>query len=311
MNRKRISDAISGISADFITECEAYAPKLSSGKERNMGRYEKTTKRRLITLALAACMVLTLGITAFAADIPSYIADWIRGMYVQTPTDEIRESRPDYAAWLDEQIETQAVLEEMAEKAEQVSVEKHPDGLPDATVTMLEYCYDGEKFTTACRYDSPSWPVTFDFDENHPLFDELEGSREGYWSGYENWTAYVSLESDRTEIQKRLAEDGHVGFTSYDFYVSDHVMVNGEDPGFSHTDPDDDDNGIFYVDPYYTSAMGTLLPESCQNLPELEVTFNVRCVVTHYWLEGDTVRWAAGERIDHPVSFTLTNCNQE
>ena len=68
-------------------------------------------------------------------------------------------------------------------------------------------------------------------------------------------------------------------------------------------------DGIFYVDPFYTSVFGSELPETCQNLPELEVTFTVRCCLTHYWLEGDVLRWTNGERIDYPVSFTLENIN--
>ena len=31
--------------------------------------------------------------------------------------------------------------------------------------------------------------------------------------------------------------------------------------------------------------------------------------MTHYWLEGDVLKWANGERIDYPVSFTLENIN--
>lgn len=309
MNRDRISEVISGISMDYVAECETYSPKLPSGKERSMGRYKiKTQKsrRRFITVALAACLVLALGITAAALGLPTIIKNWVTGHQYETPTDELRASRPDYAEWLDEQLEIQATLEAMAEKAQQTNDPKKPEGLDDATITLKEYCYDGEKFTMACYYEGPQWPVTFDFDENHPLFGSLEGSQEGYWSGHEAWESYVSLESDRERIRQELEENGHVGFTTYDFYVSDHVIVNGEDPGFSHTDPADD-NGMFYVDPYYTTAFGTLLPESCRNLPELEVTFTVRCCVTHYWLEGDTVKWANGDRIDYPVSFTLTN----
>ena len=117
-------------------------------------------------------------------------------------------------------------------------------------------------------------------------------------------------EEDRQLILQKLERDGSVGFTTYEFFVSDHVLVNGEDPGFSHSDPNDND-GIFYVDPYYTSVFGSELPESCRNLPELEVTFTVRCCVTHYRLDGDTFRWANGARIDYPVSFTLENVNNE
>lgn len=315
MKRETISEALGNIQIDYIAECESYSPKLRvlpSGKEQKMGRYEQTTKhssRKIIALVLAACLVMGLGITAYATGIPSRIAGWISWHRVTPPTDEERESRPDLAQWKDEQLEIQATLDEMAENAQIANEEKHPDGLPDATITLLESNYDGEKFVMACRYDDPQWHVTFDFDESHPLFSELQAPSEDYWTGREVWEENVSLEDDRQAIQSRLETDGHVGFSTYEFFISDHVLVNGEDPGFSHSEPRDNDDGTFYVDPYYTSAFGPDLPASCQNLPELTVTFTVRCAVTHYWLDGNSVRWADGDRLDYPISFTIPNVN--
>ena len=173
---------------------------------------------------------------------------------------------------------------------------------------MLESYYDGVKFSMACQFDEPLRPVTFDVDKDDLLFADLQELQDGYWAQAADWPAYVPREEDQQLIRQKLEKDGCVGFTTYDFFVSDHVLVNGEDPGFSHTDPNDND-GIFYVDPFYTSVFGSELPETCQNLPELEVTFTVRCCLTHYWLEGDVLRWMNGERIDYPVSFTLKNIN--
>lgn len=305
MSRKQLSDAISGISMDYIAACEAYDPKLLSGKEQNMGKDKRISKRRFLSIALAACLVLALGITAFAADIPSYIADWVQHIYIQTPTDEIRESHPEYAAWLDEQLEIRATLEEMGEKSQQPNEAKKPKGLSDATITLLESCYDGVRFTMACKYEEPQWPVTFDFDENHPLFSNLEEVTKYEGVDEEIWTWDVPSEIDQELILQKLEENGQVGFTTYDFFISDHVLVNDEDPGFSHSEPRDNEERIFYVDPYYTSAFGPDLPESCQNLSELKVTFTVRCRKTHYWLEGDSVKSANGGCDDYPVNFVL------
>ena len=315
MNREMVSKALSGISMDYIAQCETYTPemrRLPSGKEQKMGRFEEKPKgisRKILALVLAACLILGLSITAYATGIvQSLIAKWAQGFILETPTDELRESRPDYAEWLDQQWETRAALEEIAGKAQQVNEEKNPEELADASITLLEYCYDGKTFTMACRFAAPQRPVTFDVDSNDPQFAELQ---DGYWVPAEDWHSYIALrEEDRQEILQKLERDGSVGFTTYEFFVSDHVLVNGEDPGFSHSDPNDND-GIFYVDPYYTSVFGSELPESCRNLPELEVTFTVRCCVTHYRLDGDTFRWANGERIDYPVSFTLENVNNE
>ena len=265
--------------------------------------------RKLVALILAACLVFSLAATAYATGaIQSLLAKFAYGFYLETPTDELRESRPDYAEWLDKQWETRAVLEEIAGKAQQVHEEKNPEGLADASITLLESYYDGVKFSMACQFDEPLRPVIFDVDKDDPLFADLQELQDGYWAQAADWPAYVPREEDQQLIRQKLEKDGCVGFTTYDFFVSDHVLVNGEDPGFSHTDPNDND-GIFYVDPFYTSVFGSELPETFQNLPELEVTFTMRCCLTHYWLEGDVLRWANGERVDYPVSFTLENIN--
>ena len=78
--------------------------------------------RKLVALILAACLVFALAATAYATGvIQSLLAKFAHGIYLEKPTDELRESRPDYAEWLDEQWETRAVLEEIAGKAQQVN----------------------------------------------------------------------------------------------------------------------------------------------------------------------------------------------
>ena len=312
MTGKDLLTAFSGIDGKYVEE--AAAPETQSPRRPlYIADPPKSThmRRKLITLIIAACRILGLSITAYATGaVQSLLAKFANGFVLETPTDELRESRPDYAEWLDEQWETRAALEEIAGKAQQVHEEKKAEGLDDASITLLESYYDGEKFSMACRFDAPVSPVTFDVDKDDPQFAELREQREGYWVDAKDWLSYVRVtdQADQQLIQQKLEADGCVGFTTYEFYVGDHVLVNGEDPGFFHTEPNDND-GIFYVDPYYTSVFGSELPETCRNLPSLEITFTVRCVVTHYWLEGDVLTWMDGERTDRPVSFTLENIN--
>lgn len=311
-NAMQLLEAMEQIQDAYILDAHSDIAKSASGKEHPKGRFEQAAKhscRKIIALVLAACLVLGLSLTAYATGvIQSLLAKFAHGFYLETPSDELRESDPDYAQWLDEQWETRAALDEIAGKAQQVHEEKNPEGLDDVSITLLESYYDGVKFSMACQFDEPLRPVTFDVDKDDPLFADLRELQDGYWAQAADWPAYVPREEDQQLIRQKLEKDGCVGFTTYDFFVSDHVLVNGEDPGFSHTDPNDND-GIFYVDPFYTSVFGSELPESCQNLPELEVTFTVRCCLTHYWLEGDVLKWANGERVDYPVSFTLENIN--
>ena len=296
MNRKLLSKAISGIAEKYVAECESYAPEHSGG-----------ITRKILALVLAACLILGLSAAAYAAGIlPSWITGWVQSIFLEVPTDELRQSRPDYAQWLDEQWETRTALEEMGEKAQPANEEKTPEGLDGGSITLLESCYDGVKFSMACRFDPPRRPMTFAVSLDDPQFAELKEPRPDCSASGADWKACVRGQADFGQIQQRLEAEGHVGFTTYDYFVSDHVLVNGEDPGFSHTDPGDND-GIFYVDPYYTSVSGPELPESCRNLDHIEVTFTVRCCETHYWLDGDTLRWVNGARTDYPVSFTLDN----
>lgn len=296
MNRKLLSKAISGIAEKYVAECESYTPEHSGG-----------ITRKILTLVLAACLILGLSAAAYATGIlPSWITGWVQSIFLEVPTDELRQSRPDYAQWLDEQWETRAALEEMGEKAQPANEERTPEGLDSGSITLLESCYDGVKFSMACRFAPPQRPMTFAVSLDDPQFAELKEPQPDCSASGADWKAYVRGQADFGQIQQRLEAEGHVGFTTYDFFVSDHVLVNGEDPGFSHTEPEDND-GIFYVDPYYTSVFGPELPESCRNLDHIEVTFTVRCCETHYWLDGDTLRWMNGARTDYPVSFTLDN----
>ena len=76
MNRKLISKAISDIDDSFIAE--SLVPMAANGahtpeRTRKMGKYEDNTKgvttRRLIGLALAACLVFSLAVTAYALNL--------------------------------------------------------------------------------------------------------------------------------------------------------------------------------------------------------------------------------------------------
>lgn len=71
MNREIISDALNRLDDRHISETEVFAPDLmQSAPERTkpMNRYtSKRTTKRFVTLLIAACLVLSLGIAAYAA----------------------------------------------------------------------------------------------------------------------------------------------------------------------------------------------------------------------------------------------------
>lgn len=71
MKREIISDALNRLDDRHISETEVFAPELmQSAPERtkSMNRYTaKRTTKRFVTLLIAACLVLSLGIAAYAA----------------------------------------------------------------------------------------------------------------------------------------------------------------------------------------------------------------------------------------------------
>lgn len=74
MNRDLINKAITGISASFLEEAMT-SPARETAPERTkkMGKFENrqrgTSSRRIVTVALAACLIFALAVTAYATNI--------------------------------------------------------------------------------------------------------------------------------------------------------------------------------------------------------------------------------------------------
>ena len=64
MNREKNFDAIAGIDEAYVAEALRYAPETSSGSSE---RIVHLKKKRIITFALAAALILALSVTAYAA----------------------------------------------------------------------------------------------------------------------------------------------------------------------------------------------------------------------------------------------------
>lgn len=107
MNKKLISKALSGIDDRLIEEAFAYEKEPQSSPERTskMGRYEngksRSHTRRLVGLILAACLVFSLAITAYAAnafgirdmfrrDLPEEMDPYIQQHTEKTEEEDIR-----------------------------------------------------------------------------------------------------------------------------------------------------------------------------------------------------------------------------
>lgn len=296
MSRNQIIDVLNKLDPALVEECAEY--RLPS--ERN--GMKKLNKRRLTAMILAACLVVALAVTAYATGaIQSLIGKYWSSYNYTAPDDALREERPDYAAWLDEQRETQAMMLAVGEKAVQTQVDYPIPGLTGAGVTLLEYYYDGEKIALACQFHAPEQPVDFDFDPSAYPNLPFEALKPG---GYPDYRSMVKDEASLQAIEERLQKQGRVSFLVYESHMSDGVYAEGENLAPCG---DLDENGIFTVDPIATDLNNGQIPEKCRNLAEITVSLTYRVSVYAYQLEADTVQYAAVGRMDFPVSFTVPN----
>lgn len=296
MSRNQIINVLNELDPALVEECAEY--RLPS--ERN--GVKKLNKRRLTAIILAACLVVALAATAYATGaIQSLIGKYWSSYNYTAPDDALREERPDYAAWLDEQRETQAMMLAVGEKAVQTQVDYPIPGLTGAGVTLLEYYYDGEKIALACQFHAPEQPVDFDFDPSAYPNLPFEALKPG---GYPDYRSMVKDEASLQAIEERLQKQGRVSFLVYESHMSDGVYAEGENLAPCG---DLDENGIFTVDPIATDLNNGQIPEKCRNLAEITVSLTYRVSVYAYQLEADTVQYAAVGRMDFPVSFTVPN----
>lgn len=296
MSRNQIIEILNELDPALVEECAEY--RLPS--ERN--GMKKLNKRRLAAIILAACLVVALAATAYATGaIQSLIGKYWSSYNYTAPDDALREERPDYAAWLDEQRETQAMMLAVGEKAVQTQVDYPIPGLTGAGVTLLEYYYDGEKIALACQFHAPEQPVDFDFDPSAYPNLPFEALKPG---GYPDYRSMVKDEASLQAIEERLQKQGRVSFLVYESHMSDGVYAEGENLAPCG---DLDENGIFTVDPIATDLNNGQIPEKCRNLAEITVSLTYRVSVYAYQLEADTVQYAAVGRMDFPVSFTVPN----
>ena len=304
MSHESILRILNEIDPALVEECIAEQGKRPS--ERNdMKRSHHSSRRRLAVIILAACLVFALGITAYATGaIQSLISKYWSGFQYQTPDDQLRQERPDYAAWLDEQIEIQNMMLSVGEDAVQTRQDYPIPGTNGGGISLLEYYYDGEKVALACQFHRPENQVDFGFDgENYPNLPFQDVGADDYPS----YKSLVKNETELEEIEKRLQKNGAVSFLVSDCWLSDHVYANDADLGPCHGDPDE--NGIFTIDPVVMGMGEVELPQSCRNQEALTVTMTYRVATYAFKLEGDTIQYTRIGLTDYPISFTIPNLN--
>ena len=303
MKRDNISKILSGIDPTFVEEC------VTRPSERNTMKHSK----RLAVLIAAACLLVALGITAYAAA-RSILGDFwgSYGEHLQDPQEQRALGREDYADWLEGEHQMVDKMLDIAGKttAQNTFVPIQPGS--KAGITLLESYYDGEKIAMGCqfRWINLQMPLQYDIDLNDPAYADLGElqPRTDLEEFMQYGAGYQVSQEELQEIALRLKRDGKVTFATYDSWLSDHVYANGEDLGPCHGDIDE--NGNFTVDPMIMGIGEVELPESCRNLPEITVTLNYCVQPVLYVLEGDSMSCATAPIQRYPVNITIQNNTQ-
>lgn len=300
MKRDNISKILSEIDPAFVEEC------VTQPSERNTMKHSK----RLAVLIAAACLLVALGITAYAAA-RSILGDFwgSYGELLQDPQEQRALGREDYADWLEGEHKMVDKMLDIAGKTTPQNTFVPIEPGSKAGITLLESYYDGEKIAMGCQFQRMNLqaPIQFDIDLNDPAYAEMGEMqpREDFAEFLEYGDNCITTEEDRKEIAARLKRDGKVTFMAWGSWLRDHVYANGEDLGPCHGDIDE--NGNFTVDPMIMGIGEVELPESCRNLPEITVTLNYCVQPVLYVLEGDSMSCTDAPIQRYPVNITIQN----
>ena len=125
-------------------------------KETNMNHKVKKTSKRLLTVAVAAAMVMALAVVGFATDaLPSLIGRLGSGHFA------------------DINPERDAFYQMAGEMADKNAETVNPETEQAISLTKEEAYYDGEKLVLAYTLNTEASVIDFDFGPEHEYFGEL------------------------------------------------------------------------------------------------------------------------------------------
>ncbi len=287
MKRETITRMLNDIDDRFVSE--AAFPDPASARE-GPERIKHMKKKRIITLALAAALILALGAAAYAAGLGSAIAEIARELSHSVPDEEMRKERPEAAAYIDE---WNSRMDEWAEMGENSDKTAQSAVLPDGTtITLTENFYDGDRLALSYVLSAEGPRIDYDFGPDHECFDLLTESNGLAWYQDLSETQYL-------EIMAKLKLRGKVGFVIRTVGVGDHVrLADGTDIG-PFIGAELDGNTVLVPQ--------NGLPEAAKGQDKLELSFVVKTYEAYIWLEGDQVYSYYPVADGVPVSFEIFN----
>ncbi len=257
-------------------------------KETTMNRNVKKTSKRLVTVAVAAAMVMALAVVGFAADVlPSLIGRLGDGYF-----NDINPERD-------------AFYQMAGEKSDKNAQTVAPETEQAISLTKEESYYDGEKLMVAYTLNTEEATIDFDFGPEHEYFGELFTPPEyNRTSLGQVFVDHGLSEADFLKAKAKLMTDGAVGFTVRYAGIGDHVKLDdGTDVGPMVGGREMDDVVIL--------ENQNELPEQARNQDEITLQLGVKQYVHYYYVEDDVVSWYCPVAEAEWVSFTLKNVNAE
>ena len=234
---------------------------------------------RITAVALAACLILALGVTAYATGFAQSIIAQIPARY----------ATPD--------AERDALLEKAGELSNKEPETVELTELMGNAITLDESYYDGENLMLVYTLDSLKIPVEFGYGPGGEHFDDLWTAGEGYQLGFEENKFSPEDYQKVLEIQQGT-EAG--GFIRRYIGIGDHIRLSdGTDLGPMNGMEKDGKVFLQNQDP---------LPEAARGLDELELTLYVKEFVMYYYTDGSQEYTYCPVVEGEPVTFTIPNC---
>ena len=233
--------------------------------------------RRIISVAIAVCLVLALGITAYATGL------------AQSIIAQIRYGTPDK--------ERDALLQKAGELSNKEPETVTLTELVGNAITLDESYYDGENLMLVYTLDALKSPVEFGYGPGDEHFDELWTAGEGYV------LAFQEEEFNPEDFQKVLQiQHGTeaTGFIHRYISIGDHIrLADGTDLGPMFGTPTD---GKILL------QNQNELPEVARNQDALELTLYVKEYIMYYYTDG-SLEYSYSPVVEgEPVTFTIPNC---
>ena len=251
--------------------------EITMRKIRENTAHSRKPFRRMIAVAAAACLVLALGVTAYATGL------------AQSIIAQIRYGTPD--------AERDALLQTAGELSNKESETVTLTELVGNAITLDESYYDGENLMLVYTLDALKIPVEFGYGPGGEHFDELYTPGEDYTLAFQEEN--FSPEDFQKVLQIQRGTEP-AGFIHRYVAIGDHIrLADGTDVGPVFGTP---------ADGKVLLQNQNELPEAARNQDSLELTLYVKEYVMYYYKDG-TLEYSYSPVVEgEPVTFTIPNC---